>query len=893
MELISFHKCRFVVLMIIICSEKEVSSSQSFVVSFQPEIQGSFAAETNTWIEFERPIFSTREFTVCHWLNIRIFAMNTAACTWAYCTAFKKDDKTNCTQMCLEGISGTAKRNMKVKAWTHPTAKGAQLFEAPFDIYHHRTWFHLCWSLSTISGASILYLNGKAMATNQIELTQKEWAFSGSDKDLMTSLIFGQEPDSFRGGFDKDQSYIGSLSEFNVWNYTLKDSIISEIAHCKKLLQGNIVSWKESDWILNSVSKTNSVEVSDFCIRKPEYFIFPEKVRYPEARKICEVHGGSLALPRSEDESKDILDVVFEHKKTCIGNKISPEDPAIWIGAKRFNFTWYEAGPSITFESIGSPLNYTKVSIDPGYKNTLCAYIQNDGSWMDIQGDFGCYFKSLCTVCEIIDQPVFTVKGLCDVSDVDWNFYLDIDERYQIKRYEGYKKTDIVFDINDKKWNIVAKQGYVSSFNASYSKDGVSTVSYPIGRHNWDMQDMLCQVKDSEFPLSISFCGYPSHFSCDSGHCVDMNKRCDEKMDCNDGSDEKHCHLIDIPSSYSRPDAPDSPVGNIPLTIDMQNRIISIDSIDTMNMIVTITMEVTLKWFDKRLVFSNPEISKTNLITKDQTEMIWTPLREIINENAIIGEVMYDNEFSVKVNATYPGKLTASDVIENRLFNGSSNNLFGTQRMKAKYNCMFEAKKFPFDEHNCSIIFRIDQRKDKRIVFVNNGEILYEGENVVGQFFIGYLATEVKNTNESTRNIITIHIIRLYANQITITFVPTLILWLFGYITLFIEPNEDGFSDRFMGAGTALLVIVTLLNAIHTDLPKTSYVKYIDIWFMWHVISVFLMIAYHMILNRLRSYFNTKDVNKWVMISQINGSMILVFPTINGIFYAIYFSLTL
>ena len=90
MELISFHKCCFVILIMIICSEKEVSSSQSFVVSFQPEIQGSFAAKTNSWIEFKRPIFSTREFTVCHWLNIRLFAMNTAACTWAYCTAFKK-----------------------------------------------------------------------------------------------------------------------------------------------------------------------------------------------------------------------------------------------------------------------------------------------------------------------------------------------------------------------------------------------------------------------------------------------------------------------------------------------------------------------------------------------------------------------------------------------------------------------------------------------------------------------------------------------------------------------------------------------------------------------------------------------------------------------------------
>ena len=135
--------------------------------------------------------------------------------------------------------------------------------------------------------------------------------------------------------------------------------------------------------------------------------------------------------------------------------------------------------------------------------------------------------------------------------------------------------------------------------------------------------------------------------------------------------------------------------------------------------------------------------------------------------------------------------------------------------------------------------------------------------------------------------------IRLYANQITITFVPTLVLWLFGYITLFIEPNEGGFSDRFVGAGTALLVIVTLLNAIHADLPKTSYMKYIDVWFLWHVISVFLMIAYHILLNRLRSYFNTKDINKWNMINRINGSLIIILPAVNGIFYAIYFSLTL
>ena len=372
-----------------------------------------------------------------------------------------------------------------------------------------------------------------------------------------------------------------------------------------------------------------------------------------------------------------------------------------------------------------------------------------------------------------------------------------------------------------------------------------------------------------------------------------MHLRCDEKVDCPDGSDEELCNLIEISSSYSRANAPDSPLKYMPMIIKIQNRIISIDSIDTINMMVTLTMELKFKWFDKRLTYSNPDINKTNLISEEQSGKIWTPLRDIIHENAIIGEVAYDSDFVVQIHAIYPGDPEPKKPIENRLFNGSSNDLIGTQRMKATYNCKFDLKKFPFDEHDCFIILRLEQRDDKRTYFIKDEEILYDGENIVGQYLIGKMSADVRNTNESTRTVITIHMIRLYAHQITVTFVPTLVLWLFGYSTLFIEPNEDGFSDRFIGAGTALLVIVTLLNAINEDLPKTSYMKYIDIWFMWHVISVFLMIAYHIILNRLRSYFNTMDWNNWKMISKINASLIIAFPAVNGVFYAIYFSLTL
>ena len=329
-------------------------------------------------------------------------------------------------------------------------------------------------------------------------------------------------------------------------------------------------------------------------------------------------------------------------------------------------------------------------------------------------------------------------------------------------------------------------------------------------------------------------------------------------------------------------------------------------------MIVTVTLEMNFEWFDRRLMFSNPDINKENLISNQKSKGLWNPLRDLIHENAIIGEIQYGNNFDVKIIAKSPEDLDASKATEDRLFNGSSNYLVGTIRMKSTYNCMFDAEKFPFDKHKCSFIMKINKRDDKPITFVNDGKVLYDGKNEIGQFLIGDMTNEVKNTNDSTRNVVSIHLTRLYANQVINSFIPLLILWFFGYITLFIEPDEDGFSDRFMGAGTALLVIVTLLNAVNNDLPKTSYMKYIDLWLMWHVVSVFLMIAYHIVLDRLRSHFNTHNIDGdqvmpfkkleddvvslkkdgWKIINKINDSLIIIFPAINGIFYGIYFYLT-
>ena len=60
-----------------------------------------------------------------------------------------------------------------------------------------------------------------------------------------------------------------------------------------------------------------------------------------------------------------------------------------------------------------------------------------------------------------------------------------------------------------------------------------------------------------------------------------------------------------------------------------------------------------------------------------------------------------------------------------------------------------------------------------------------------------------------------------------------------------------------MGSATMILVLATWISVISGDLPKTSYVKLIDCWFVWHVATTFAMVVYHILLDRLR----TRPVN--------------------------------
>ena len=571
---------------LIICQET------SFTASFQTGIVGPFSATSDVWMESSKRIQSLQEFTVCHWINVKFYNIKSEACLWSYCTVQAENDEMECLQVCLASVDGTLGRNLFIAGYI-PLKRISIVTEVLKD-YRHRTWTHLCWRFSILTGISQFFHDGHLLGAELVNVSNKDLAMRGDEKMYDTALIFGQEPDMIRDEFDPFEAYLGELCEFNIWSYILTRSTIREMASCKTLMRGNILSWNQTNWDTKNVLVQDFSDPNLLCSTKRHYFLIPEKLRYPDAKKTCEIHGGHLAIPKSAEENSIILDMVNQEKEICGENEHSNNRNLLWIGAEKWNDAWYKEDSNTHTSQMR--LNYTKVTHTQSASTSHCSYIRNDGSWWVGQSD--CRVVSLCSVCEIVGVPVFTLKGTCSSSEIDWSYYLSIDDRHRLEMYAGYKKLDIVYDDDKDAWKIDKRPGFNQRVEGNLSNP---SSKYPIGRKTWLLKDPLCEVDDQQYNLTFSMCSFPTEFTCNSGHCIDLNKRCDEQKDCLDGSDEEVCGLISIPSSYNRANAPKAPIEQDSLGIEMNIQVVTIDSIDTVNMEVTLTIGMQIKWYDKSI----------------------------------------------------------------------------------------------------------------------------------------------------------------------------------------------------------------------------------------------------------------------------------------------------
>ncbi|XP_064079530.1 uncharacterized protein LOC135196619 [Macrobrachium nipponense] len=359
------------------------------------------------------------------------------------------------------------------------------------------------------------------------------------------------------------------------------------------------------------------------------------------------------------------------------------------------------------------------------------------------------------------------------------------------------------------------------------------------------------RCKDYELCTLCSFSGIThlkaGQFTCDDGSCVKISQRCDFLFDCPDQSDETNCSLIKIPDSYV-PELPPQQANNTAVIIEVQINITSIRAFSLLDLMFAFDMIASYTWRDSRLTFSNlKDNMEMNLVGGNS--VVWRP--KVFHEEGSGSKVNIEERVSqvyVKRNSgPLPDHL--SRLKEDELYKGSENNIVDQRTLTVTSNCLFDLSMYPFDVQTCQLIIR--STHGIKSVKLNTTGVNFVGKRRLLEYNVNELKSENSESQGASEIRIYIRFVNLYNYYISGTYVvPTTLLMTITYLTFFF-PLDD-FTNRIMVSLTALLVLAALFLQTNQAMPRTAYLKLVDVWFVFCIAMDFIIVVILVVINYLR-----------------------------------------
>ncbi|XP_027013572.2 pentraxin fusion protein-like [Tachysurus fulvidraco] len=111
---------------------------------------------------------------------------------------------------------------------------------------------HLCVTWASRTGVTAFWANGRR---TMLKIYKRGISVSPGG-----AIILGQDPDSFLGSFDKNQSFVGEITDVHMWDSVLGAGQIKHLYELQDLgVRGNVLDWNSLKYKISG----NVVEVSE------------------------------------------------------------------------------------------------------------------------------------------------------------------------------------------------------------------------------------------------------------------------------------------------------------------------------------------------------------------------------------------------------------------------------------------------------------------------------------------------------------------------------------------------------------------------------------------------------------------------------------------------------
>ena len=680
-------------------------------------------------------------------------------------------------------------------------------FGAPYDkdsstgflSHEFNYWSHLCIAVDMDTGNVTIVRDGHVTWNAVMEefrnISLKPKSLAGN---LNLGLYFYKK---------REWSRNHKIGNLNIYASKLSIEAMKSITNGSRCGEnGDYLAWSKSKWFYTGNDiQVLEVEHHELCNQYPKssIYITPSEP-WRDVLQACKKLGKSrLHVPRDKEHAEKVFDYYMgiAHKNVSGILQRFDDLERYFIGGE---LDWITN--TITDINTGKPLKYARwMSGHPeksrkfyrtsnGYKPTFITIHWISGSvnylplneWITASTSI-----SRSGVCENNGKPVFRMRGLPKYCKGIKDMFTPSNDGQNngLIGYVGYRHCEIGYNRALEQWELF---NYEKLKPKPYATSKASIRSLALGTQNWILYNMskLC-TSDSEFHVKIDMNSCSGEeFNCNDGECIDMQKRCDGRVNCFDESDEIDCNIIVASSSYDKEITP------LPEDIEKKAEILvsltmrKILEINEIEQKFRVGYLLSLRWKDRRLKYHNLKKNPSlNFLSKSERLSVWTPSIVLFNtesEETIAQEEKTD--IKVIANRNFSHDTSDATTLKNiYIFDGETNDIEMSWVLQTVFICTYDMGLYPFDTQTCTLDFLVtDKLKD--FCYLESGNFSYTGPNELTQYFIKQYF--MRNNIINKRNGVSIFIIlgrRLLSNILTI-YLPTVLLNLIGHLTTYFKP---------------------------------------------------------------------------------------------------------